>query len=77
MSEGELRDQYIARLVAERDRLVAGCRATADWLDGLVPRGVDAEVDARIAGLRQLFLTPVRYSDGDSVEVLRYGREEF
>lgn len=72
----------IIRLKTERDRLVVGCRATADWLDDLLPRGDWIElvnysdgVRAKVAELRRLFLPQERFGDGDSIAD-RYGPEE-
>lgn len=101
--ECDRRDQALARLEierdawraeaahreAERDRLVAGCRATADWLEGMLikrhhsPRDSTlvevkaVEVSDRADELRRLFLPPVRYGDADPAMAGRYGQEEF
>lgn len=73
--------RLVLKLMKERDRIVAGCRATADWLDDLLPRGDWIEivnysdgVRAKVAELRRMFLPRERFGDNDSIAD-RYGPE--
>lgn len=82
MSENEQQDQELSELEEERDRLIAGCRATADWLEAIradyrveLLGSVFREFQSKAAELRRLFLPRERFGDGDSIAD-RYGSEE-